>query len=39
MQKGTLKNGFTCVPVRAVAETLGVEVTWDNKSRTVHINK
>lgn len=34
-QKGTLNNGITTVPVRALAEALGVNVTWDGKSRTV----
>ncbi len=38
-QKGTLKNGVTAVPVRAVAEALGASVEWDEKTRTVLINK
>lgn len=36
-QKGTLKDGVTSVPVRAVAEALGAEVRWDGESRTVII--
>ncbi|WP_165861449.1 N-acetylmuramoyl-L-alanine amidase [Paenibacillus paeoniae] len=38
-QKGTLKNGVTTVPVRAVAEALGAKVTWDAATRTVNIDK
>ncbi len=32
-------NGRTMVPVRWIAEALGAEVTWDDKSRTVSINR
>lgn len=38
-QKGTLKNGVTTVPVRAVAEALCAKVTWDGVSRTVYIDE
>lgn len=38
-QKGTLKNGVTTVPVRAVAEALGAKVTWDGETRTVNIER
>ncbi len=38
-QKGTLKNGVTSVPVRAVAEALDATVEWDGNTRTVLINK
>ncbi len=37
--KGTLKDGVTSVPVRAVAEAFGAEVSWDGVRRTVIINK
>lgn len=36
-EKGTLKDGVTSVPVRAVAEALGADVKWDGNSRTVNI--
>ncbi|MHA6484452.1 phosphodiester glycosidase family protein [Paenibacillus sp. strain BS8-2] len=36
-QKGTLKNGVTTVPVRAIAEVFGAVVTWDGESRTVQM--
>ncbi|WP_373271281.1 stalk domain-containing protein [Paenibacillus sp. MY03] len=36
-QKGTLKNGVTTVPVRAIAEVFGAVVTWDGESRTFHM--
>ncbi|HPR93782.1 MAG TPA: copper amine oxidase N-terminal domain-containing protein, partial [Syntrophomonadaceae bacterium] len=32
-------NGRTMVPVRWIAEALGAEVKWDDKSRTVSINR
>ena len=32
-----LVNDFTMVPVRAVSESLGCKVTWDNDTRTVYI--
>lgn len=32
-------NGRTVVPVRWIAEALGAEVTWDDKTRTVSINR
>jgi hypothetical protein len=30
-------NGTTYLPVRAIAEALGMEVRWDNASKSVHI--
>lgn len=36
-QKGTLKDGVTTVPVRAVAEALGADVKWDGEKRIVII--
>lgn len=32
-----LINGYTMLPVRAVAESFGVEVNWDAESRTVNM--
>jgi hypothetical protein len=32
-------NGTTYVPLRAVSESLGKEVVWDNETRTVHIDE
>jgi len=32
-------NGRTMVPVRWIAEALGADVTWDDKTRTVSINR
>ena len=32
-------NGTTYLPVRAVAETLNRDVSWDNETSTVHINE
>ena len=34
----TIVSGRTLVPARFIAESLGVEVDWDNESRTVLIN-
>jgi hypothetical protein len=34
-----IKGGVTLVPVRAISESLGAEVTWDNESKTVTITK
>lgn len=34
----TIVNGRTMVPLRFIAETLGAEVYWNEKSRTVEIN-
>jgi len=34
-----IKGGVTLVPVRAIAEELGAEVTWDNETKTVSIVK
>ncbi|WP_151735796.1 M15 family metallopeptidase [Paenibacillus tengchongensis] len=36
---GVLENGTTLAPVRAVAEALGAQVTYDPVTRTVHIVK
>lgn len=33
----TLYNGYTMVPIRAVTEALGADVTWNGVSRTVNI--
>ena len=33
----TLYNGYTMVPIRAVTETFGADVTWNGVSRTVNI--
>ena len=30
-----IREGRTIVPVRAIFESLGLEVSWDNKSKTV----
>lgn len=32
-------NGSTLVPVRAIAEAFGAEVTWDGNTKTVYINE
>ncbi|MDQ0114341.1 N-acetylmuramoyl-L-alanine amidase [Paenibacillus harenae] len=37
--KGTLANGVTTVPVRAVAEALGLKVAWDGVTRTIDLEK
>ncbi|PQQ67527.1 stalk domain-containing protein [Acetivibrio saccincola] len=34
----TIVNGRTMVPLRFIAETLGANVSWDAKNRTVEIN-
>ena len=43
IQKGVLLNingaDVTYVPVRAVAESLGAKVGWDNSTKTVLIDK
>lgn len=33
----TLINGYTMLPVRAVAESFGVEVSWEAETRTVYM--
>ncbi|MBH5316690.1 N-acetylmuramoyl-L-alanine amidase [Paenibacillus sp. GSMTC-2017] len=38
-QKGTLKNGVTTVPVRAIAEAFGAKVSFNEATRTVIIDK
>jgi len=35
--KPVVVNGRTMVPLRFISETLGAEVEWDNKTRTVYI--
>jgi len=32
-----ISDGRTFLPVRAIAETLGVDVNWDGETRTVYI--
>ena len=34
-----LIDGYTMVPVRAVAEAFGAEVAWDDSTKTVYINQ
>ena len=34
----TIIEGRTLVPIRFISETLGANVSWDAKNRTVHIN-
>ncbi|MDQ0194385.1 copper amine oxidase N-terminal domain-containing protein [Paenibacillus wynnii] len=31
-------NGFVYVPLRAISEGLGVEIQWDNQSKTVYVD-
>lgn len=35
---GIILNGKTYVPMRAVSEALGANVSWNDKTRTAHIN-
>ncbi len=38
-QEPVIENGTTLVPIRAVAEALGLEVTWDDATDTVVLKK
>ncbi len=38
-QAPTIQNGSTLVPLRGIFESLGAEVKWDGKTRTVTANK
>lgn len=38
-QKPVIRSSRTLVPIRPIAESLGFEVEWDEKTRTVTINK
>ncbi|WDH81179.1 N-acetylmuramoyl-L-alanine amidase family protein [Paenibacillus urinalis] len=33
-----IKNGTTLVPIRFVGETMGLQVSWNNQSKTVYLN-
>ncbi|WP_338842002.1 N-acetylmuramoyl-L-alanine amidase [Paenibacillus glucanolyticus] len=37
IKEGKLENGVTYVPLRAVGEALGVNVSWDNKTKTARL--
>lgn len=39
IQDGVLDDGVTYLPVRAVAEALGLTVGWDQPSKTVTLTK
>lgn len=38
-EQGVLENGSTLLPVRAVAEALGLNVDWDGSTKTVSLDK
>lgn len=38
-EKGVLENGTTLLPVRAVAEALGLSIDWDGATKTVDLKK
>lgn len=38
-QKPVIRSGRTLVPIRPIAESLGFDVEWNEKTRTVSINK